>query len=87
MATIDSLRLSITEMPYSEVVELLHTIRANRRRRPEKSMRKQVSTPAKVARAPKKSNLKQQDIFAYTNGLGEDAKKALAAELMKGLLS
>jgi hypothetical protein len=86
MATIDSLRLSITEMPYSDVVELLHVIRANRRRRPEKSLRAQKSTPAKVARAPKKSNLKQQDIFAYTNGLGSDAKKKLAAELMKGLI-
>lgn len=86
MATINDLRISITEIPYSEVVELLHTIRANRRRRPEKPLRAKKSTPAKVARAPKKTNLKQQDIFAFTTGLSADAKKALAAELMKGLI-
>jgi len=86
MATLDALRKSITQMGRAEVIELLTAIRTNRRRRPEKSLRKQASTPAKVARAPKKSNLKQQDIFAYTQGLSDKAKNALATELLKGML-
>ena len=83
MATINSLRTSITEMQRPELFALLNNIRAIRRTRPE---RKQKAAPAKVARAPKKSNLKQQDIFSYTNGLSQANKDKLAAELLKGLL-
>lgn len=85
MATIDSLNISITCMGRAELMAKLMTIRENRRRKPERAMRAKKSTPAKVARAPKKTNLKQQDIFAFTKGLSEEAKANLAAQLLGGL--
>ena len=83
MATIYDLSISITGMGQAELYEKFHAIRANRRRKPERAMRaKKSTTPAKVARAPRKSNLKQQDIFAFTNGMSDEAKAKLAAELL-----
>jgi len=83
MATIESLSTSISHMPRSALFDLLGKIRTQRRLRPAP---RQKSTPAKVARAPKKGNLKQQDLFQYANGLTEDAKAKLAAELIRGLM-
>ena len=85
MATIDSLNTSITRMGRAELMSKLMTIRENRRRKPERAMRAKKSTPAKVARAPKKTNLKQQDIFAFTKGMSDDMKAKLAAQLLGGL--
>lgn len=85
MATIDSLNTSITCMGRAELMAKLMTIRENRRRRPERAMRAKKSTPAKVARAPKKTNLKQQDIFAFTKGMTDEMKANLAAQLLGGL--
>lgn len=84
MATIYSLNKSITEMTEAELLNKLHSIRENRRRKPERAMR-QKSTPAKVARAPKKSNLKPTDMFQFARGLSDEAKAKLAAELLGGL--
>lgn len=85
MATIDSLNTSITCMGRAELMSKLMTIRENRRRKPERAMRAKKSTPAKVARAPKKTNLKQQDIFAFTKGMSDEMKANLAAQLLGGL--
>jgi hypothetical protein len=84
MATIYSLNQSITDMSEGELLSKLHLIRENRRRKPERAMR-QKSTPAKVARAPKKSNLKPTDMFQFARGLSDEAKAKLAAELLGGL--
>ena len=83
MATIESLNISITHMTRAALFEHLGRIRTQRRLRPAP---RQKSTPAKVARAPKKGNLKQQDLFQYANGLTDAAKASLAAELIKGLM-
>ena len=83
MATIESLSTSITHMSRSALFDLLGKIRTQRRLRPAP---RQKSTPAKVARAPKKGNLKQQDLFQYANGLSTNAKSDLAAMLLKELM-
>jgi len=83
MATIESLNTSITHMTRAALFEHLGRIRTQRRLRPPP---RQKSTPAKVARAPKKGNLKQQDLFQYANGLSDGAKANLAAELLKELM-
>lgn len=85
MATIQSLNTSITCMGRAELMSKLMVIRENRRRRPERALRAKKDTPAKVARAPKKSNLKQQDIFAFTKGMTDEMKANLAAQLLGGL--
>ena len=85
MATIESLNTSITCMGRAELMNKIMFIRENRRRKPERAMRANKSTPAKVARAPKKANLKQQDIFAFTKGMSDDMKANLAAQLLGGL--
>ena len=85
MATIDSLNTSITCMGRAELMTKLMAIRENRRRRPERALRAKKATPSKVARAPKKSNLKQQDIFAFTKGMTDEMKANLAAQLLGGL--
>lgn len=74
-------------MPRPQLLSLLQGIRAQRRLRPERAIRAKKDVPAKVARAPKKGNLKQQDLFAFAKGLDDQAKAALAAELLKGLIS
>ena len=85
MATIQSLNTSITCMGRAELMTKLMAIRDNRRRKPERAMRANKSTPAKVARAPKKTNLKQQDIFAFTKGMTDEMEANLAAQLLGGL--
>lgn len=82
MATIHSLNQSISTMPRTVLMPLIHAIRTQRRLKPERAMRKQKSTPAKVARAPKKTALKQQDLFAFASGLDDSAKAKLAAQLL-----
>ena len=82
MATIHSLNQSISTMPRTVLMPLIHAIRTQRRLKPERTMRKQKSTPAKVARAPKKTALKQQDLFAFASGLDDIAKAKLAAQLL-----
>lgn len=88
MATIDSLNKSITKMSLKSLHEHLSAIRSQRRLRParKESSLKQKSTPAKVARKADKKNLKQQDVFQYTQGLSEGAKSDLAAMLLKEML-
>lgn len=82
MATIHSLNQSISTMPRTVLMPLIHAIRTQRRLKPERTMRKRKSTPAKVARAPKKTALKQQDLFAFASGLDDSAKAKLAAQLL-----
>jgi len=83
MATIDSLKLSITELPRQEVYNLISTIRANRRTRPMKKS----PPPAKVARATASRKApKQSDIFKMVTGMTTAAKSKLAAELLKEML-
>jgi len=84
MATIHSLNRSISAMPRQALHDLLQRIRAQRRLRPERKLREKTA-PAKVARAPKKSALKPNDVFAFAKGLTEAQKAALALELMKGM--
>lgn len=85
MATIYSLNKSITEISLDELMSKLHTIRENRRRKPERTIRQTKATPAKVARAAKKSNLRPTDMFQFARGLSDEAKAKLAAELLGGL--
>ena len=85
MATIYSLNQSITSMEMSDLLAKLHTIRENRRRKPERTIRQTKVAPAKVARAAKKSNLRPTDMFQFARGLSDEAKAKLAAELLGGL--
>jgi hypothetical protein len=81
MATIDTLRPSITSMSYQEKISLISKIRAIRRTRPEPRR----SAPAKVLRAPSRKAPKQQDLFQLANGMTQSAKDTLILELLRGL--
>jgi hypothetical protein len=84
MATIEHLNTSITQMSRAESFALIKGIRDSRRRaRPVKEPK---ALPAKVARSPKKSAPRQQDLFAMAQGMTPEAKAQLLASLMKGLV-
>ena len=81
MATIESLGTSISKLNMADASTLITTIRANRRLRPSKKLRAK-SAPAKTKRAPRKKNLRPQDMFAYAASLSPEAKMKLAATLL-----
>ena len=83
MATIESLGPSITDLSPRDLTKKLMLIRENRRTRPTKKIRAK-STTAKQKRAPRKKNLRPQDMFAYAASLSPEAKMKLAAKLLGG---
>ena len=78
MATIDDLNTSILDLSAQQIVDLIREIRTRRRIKGKVKR----SKPAKVKRAPKKKNLRQQDIFAYVKGMSEEEKLKLAKKLL-----
>lgn len=81
MATINSLNVSITRQSPEDLTQLFITIRAQRRLRPSKAVRKK-SAPAKTKRRPNKRNPKPQDIFALINQMSPEEKAAMAKRLI-----
>ena len=87
MATIYSLGPSITDLHYPDLLAKLSVIRTNRRRRPERPIRKarkESKTPTKVVRA-KNHHPKTKDVSAAISKLSPEMKAMLAAELLGGL--
>ena len=87
MATIYSLGPSITDLHYPDLLAKLSVIRTNRRRRPERPIRKarkESKAPTKVVRA-KNHHPKTKDISAAISKLSPEMKAMLAAELLGGL--
>jgi hypothetical protein len=82
MATIDSLGTSILQMSRRDLFRLLHDIRAQRRKRPEKRI-----SAARKAKSPSKSKPKSQDLFALAGRMSQAQKDKLATELLKELMS
>lgn len=82
MATIYDLNTSITQMSATQLTDLVITIRTQRRIRPTPKARS-ASAPAKVARAPRLKNPKQQDLFQLAQNMSPEQRAALAASLMK----
>lgn len=76
---IEHLKVSITDMPPDDFMKLLTKIRAIRRTKPTVAIRAK-SAPAKTKRAPK-TRMRQQDMFAYANGLTDAAKLELLKKL------
>ncbi len=82
MATIYDLNTSITQMSGTQLTDLVISIRTQRRIRPTPKVR-QASAPAKVARAPRLKNPRQQDLFQLAQNMSSEQRAALAASLMK----
>lgn len=80
---IEDIRTSISDMPPEQFGDMLHKIRAKRRTKPTKAIRKRKSAPAKTKRAPRK-RMEPQDMFAIVKGMSETEKLKLAAKLIGG---
>lgn len=73
MATIDTLGPSITDLEFSEVLDLVKSLRTSRRT--PKKLAKKIKTKAKTKKTP-------LEVF---NGLTAEAKNALLKELEASL--
>ena len=80
MATIYSLKSSITQLPLEEVYSLIHSIRASRRRRHEDTLKPKAIRVSKAA--TKKKSLNQEDLFSLVKGMSPKQKAALATSLL-----
>ncbi len=80
MATIYSLKPSITQLPLEEVYSLVHTIRASRRRLRTDTLKPKVVRVSKAA--TKKKSLNQEDLFSLAKGMTPAQKAKLAASLL-----
>lgn len=82
MARIEHLNKSITEMEEKELDSLIHSIRANRRIRPTKTVKvKKQNAAAKRAKASKRAP-KQQDIFKMVEAMSAEQKAKIAVQLL-----
>lgn len=82
MATIDSLGTSITQLSRRNLFRLLHDIRTQRRKRPEKRI-----SVARKAKMPNKKSPRPQDLFALAGRMTQTQKDKLAAQLLKEMLN
>jgi len=80
MATIYSLKPSITQLPLEEVYSLIHSIRASRRSCREDNLKPKVIRVSKAA--TKKKSLNQEDLFSLAKGMSPKQKAALVASLL-----
>ena len=83
MATIEHLNLSISELDDESLTKLFMDIRANRRRRPSKTVRKAKSNASATRRSKSKKAPSQQDIFAMLSTMNDTDKANLARKILE----
>ena len=82
MATTSDLHTSISALPHSEAMDLIHQVRA-RRRVPIKKPKKPT---AKMQRKANRKSGRPQDAMASVKGMTKEAKADLAKTLLESLL-